>query len=232
MCGRFEVLGWDEVAEVVRVLEAVSPVNVMSDWPARLVGVAGAVPTDAVPGSAVDVVVADSRGVLSAACLTWGFAAEWSQRPVYNTRLEKAMGPNPGMWAGPISRGRCVVPARGFFETHATETVRSPKTGRNIKRRYRFGAENEVPLLLAGVRDETCFSVVTTSPNAVVSPVHDRMPLVLSPQEAVWWLRAPWPDFANGWHRLANRGDVALTSRPAQPAAPQQNSPFEQTSLF
>ena len=115
------------------------------------------------------------------------------------------MGPNPGMWAGPISRGRCVVPARGFFETHGTETVRSPKT---------------------------CFSVVTTSPNAVVLPVHDRMPLVLSPQEAVWWLRASWPDFANGWHRLANRGDVALISRPVQPAAPQQNSPFEQTSLF
>ena len=142
------------------------------------------------------------------------------------------MGPNPGMWAGPISRGRCVVPARGFFETHATETVRSPKTGRNIKRRYRFGPENEAPLLFAGVRDETCFSVVTTSPNAVVSPVHDRMPLVLSPQEAVWWLRVPWADFANGWHRLANRGDVALTSCPVQPAAPQQNSPFEQTSLF
>ena len=224
MCGRFEVLGWDEVADVVRVLEAVSLVNVMPDWPARLVGVAGAVPTDAVPGSAVDVVVADSRGVLSTSCLTWGFDAEWSQRPVYNTRLEKAMGPNPGMWAGPISRG--------FFETHATETVRSPKTGRTIKRRYRFGAENEVPLLLAGVRDETRFSVVTTSPNAVVSPVHDRMPLVLSPQEAVWWLRSPWLDFANGWHRLANRGDVALTSRPVQPAAPQHNSPFEQTSLF
>lgn len=232
MCGRFEVLSWDEVADVVRALEAVSPVNVMPDWPARLVGVAGAVPTDAVPGSAVDVVVADSRGVLSVACLTWGFAAEWSQRPVYNTRLEKAMGPNPGMWAGPISRGRCVVPARGFFETHATETVRSPKTGRIIKRRYRFGAENEVPLLLAGVRNETRFSVVTTSPNAVVSPVHDRMPLVLSPQEAVWWLRAPWLDFANGWHRLANRGDVALTSRPVQPVAQQHNSPFEQTSLF
>ena len=232
MCGRFEVLGWDEVADVVRVLEAVSPVNVTPDWPARLVGAAGAVPTDAVPGSVVDVVVADSRSMLSVAYLTWGFAAEWSQRPVYNTRLEKAMGPNPGMWAGPISRGRCVVPARGFFETHATETVRSPKTGRNIKRRYRVGAENEVPLLLAGVRDETCFSVVTTSPNAVVSPVHDRMPLVLSPQEAVWWLRASWPDFANGWHRLANRSDVALISRPVQPAAPQQNSPFGQTSLF
>ena len=214
------------------MLEAVSPVNVTPDWPARLVGAAGAVPTDAVPGSVVDVVVADSRSMLSVAYLTWGFAAEWSQRPVYNTRLEKAMGPNPGMWAGPISRGRCVVPARGFFETHATETVRSPKTGRNIKRRYRFGAENEVPLLLAGVRDETCFSVVTTSPNAVVSPVHDRMPLVLSPQEAVWWLRAPWPDFANGWHRLANRSDVALTLCPVQPAVPQQNSPFEQTSLF
>ena len=35
MCRRFTVVTWDEVAEVVRELQADSPVNVQPDWPAR-----------------------------------------------------------------------------------------------------------------------------------------------------------------------------------------------------
>lgn len=231
MCGRFEVLGWDEVADVVRVLEAVSPVNVMPDWPARLVGVASGGAPDAVPGASVDVIVAGAHSGFAVERMTWGFAVDWLSRPVYNTRLEKAMGANPGMWAEPIARGRCVVAARGFFETHASETVRSPKTGRHVKRRYRFGDTTGAPLLLAAVRDAGCFSIVTTGPNAVVSPVHNRMPLVLTAQEAVWWLRASWPDFASNWQKLANRDAMPLAAQPVQPA-PASKAPFEQATLF
>lgn len=231
MCGRFEVLSLDSVVDVVRVLEAASPANVMPDWPARLVCPDGEA-ANAVPGDAVDVVVADARGALSIARLTWGFTVDWSPRPVYNTRLEKAMGPEPGMWAEPIAHGRCVVAARGFFETHGSEKARSPKTGRQIKRRYRFGDADDAPLLLAAVYGDGCFSIVTTSPNAVVSPVHDRMPLVLNPQDAAWWLRASWPEFASNWRKLADCSGVRLTSRPEQTAAVAIKSPYEQGSLF
>jgi putative SOS response-associated peptidase YedK len=59
--------------------------------------------------------------------------------------------------------------------------------------------------LLACVRAEDRFSVVTTVPNSTVFPVHDRMPLVLGRGESQRWLNG---DFAG----LANRGSIKLTS--------------------
>ena len=131
---------------------------------------------DAFPGAGVDVIVRGPESKLAIERLNWGFPVEWQQRPVYNTRLETAMGPNPGMWEQPIAQGRGIVVTGGFFEAHATQTVRSPKTGRRIKQQYRFESGEGSPLLLATVCGQGCFSVVTTRPNANVALVHNRMP--------------------------------------------------------
>ena len=154
MCRRFTVVTWDEVAEVVRELQADSPVNAQPDWPARpMAGEAATAQVepgeDAFPGAGVDVIVRGPESKLAVERLTWGFPVEWQQRPVYNTRLETAMGPNPGMWGQPIAQGRGIVATGGFFEAHATQTVRSSKTGRRIKQQYRFESGEGSPLLLA-----------------------------------------------------------------------------------
>lgn len=60
---------------------------------------------------------------------------------------------------------------------------------------------------MAAVREDGRFSVVTTTPNASVAPVHDRMPLVLGPGESRIWLG---PYFG----RLADRNDVRLVAEP------------------
>ena len=224
MCRRFTVVTWDEVAEVVRELQADSPVNAQPDWPARpMAGEDAAAQVepgeDAFPGVGVGVIVRRLKSQLAVERLTWGFPVEWQQRPVYNMRLETAMGPNPGMWEQPIVQGRGVVVTGGFFESHATQTVRSPKTGRQIKQQYRFESGEGTPLLLATVCGQGCFSVVTTRPNPVVASVHDRMPLTLTIAEARWWLRAPWPSLVANWQKLANRERFALAAAPEQPAA-------------
>lgn len=234
MCRRFTVVTWDEVAEVVRELQADSPVNAQPDWPARpMAGEDAAVQVepgeDAFPGAGVGVIVRRPESQLAVERLTWGFPVDWQQRPVYNTRLETAMGANPGMWEQPIVQGRGVVVTGGFFESHATQTVRSPKTGRQIKQQYRFESGEGVPLLLATVCGQGCFSVVTTRPNPVVASVHDRMPLTLTIAEARWWLRAPWPSLVANWQKLANRERFALAAAPEQPAAA---TTFGQGTLF
>ena len=61
--------------------------------------------------------------------------------------------------------------------------------------------------LLAAVREGDRFSIVTTRPNASVSPVHDRMPLVLGSGESSVWL-------ADGFERLINRGNITLKAIP------------------
>ena len=111
------------------------------------------------------------------------------------------------MWAEAIQHGRCLVPVRAFYESHATERVESERTGKPVRRQYRFRLPGARAFLLAGVQAEGRFSVVTTSPNASVAPVHNRMPLVLGPGESGIWLGA---DFA----RLADRSAIHLVAEP------------------
>lgn len=220
MCGRFTMLTFDEVEGVVRALEMHTPFNALSDWPAQARPCAR-------PGAVVGVIAPagalggegrsdGSSDTLTHAPLTWGFPVEWSTRPVFNTRIETALGPNPGMWGAPIAQGRCLVATAGFFEPHATETDRSPRTGKPIKRQYRFTLPVGAPLLIAGVQQAGRFSLVTTVPNRWVSPIHDRMPLVLRPEEALTWLFGGRADLA----ALADRSTLELTAAPENPATP------------
>lgn len=163
---------------------------------------------EALPSSVVPLIVAAGDGCgLAVAHMAWGYEVPWKNGPVFNTRIETALRSEGSMWAESFARRRCLVPARGFYESHATETVPSERTGRPVKRQYAFAAPDGAPLLLAGVHDRGRFSLVTTEPNAAVAPVHNRMPLALEPGEATLWLRGVYEP-------LLDRGAVRLTARP------------------
>ena len=112
-----------------------------------------------------------------------------------------------GMWAKAIAEGRCLVPVRAFYESHATERVVSERTGKPVRRQYLFRLPGARAFLLAAVREGDRFSIVTTTPNASVAPIHNRMPLVLGPGESGMWLG---PDFL----ALGRRDGISLISRP------------------
>ena len=97
------------------------------------------------------------------------------------------------------------MPVRAFYEGHMTERVESERTGRPVRRQHPFRLPGARAFLLAAVREGDRFSIVTTRQNASVSPVHDRMPLVLGPGESNVWLGS---DFAN----LADRSSIVLVS--------------------
>ena len=165
---------------------------------------------DAHPGSLVPVYVPEDDG-LAVARLTWGFPLDGKPHDVFNTRIESALEQlrlgRRGMWAKAIAEGRCLVPVRAFYESHATEKTVSECTGKPVKRQYRFRLPGARAFLLAAVREGDRFSIVTTKPNASVAPMHDRMPLVLGPEESSAWLGS---EFA----QLADRRSVSLTSCP------------------
>lgn len=194
MCGRFVMLTYDEVADVIRSIEMDAPYNIEPDWPARR--------PYAYPGSVAPIIAERGRSLFPDA-LKWGFEVEWRRGLVFNTRIETALGPRPGMWKGPISSGRCVVATAGFFEPHATETRMSPKTGKAVRRQYFFSVLDSEPTFLAAVRNDAAFSIVTTEPNRWVSPVHGRMPLVLRRDEIPVWL-------GGAYESLSDRSAVDL----------------------
>lgn len=213
MCGRFEAFKYDEVVAIAAAIQGRADVplcQTIDDEPR----------TQVRPGGSVLLFGHNAElDELEINQAIWGFEPEYAKRTVFNTRIESALAGSP-MWKGPIQDGRCVIPAAAFYEPHATETVRSPKTGRPMKRQYRFASPDNQPLLLAGVQQDGRCSVVTTQPNRWVAPVHDRMPLILRFEEVLMWLSPDWAD-------LADRSHEELAVTPEHECAQ-----VEQLSLF
>ena len=137
--------------------------------------------------------------------MRWGFEESWKPGVVFNTRIESAGKP---MWRDSMEHRRCIIPVRSFFETSATGTEPSPRTGRPVRRSFEFTAPNSLVTLIGGVWKGDRFSMVTTEANRWMAPVHHRMPLVLRPSELAQWLG---PDYL----RLADRSSVELAVRDA-----------------
>lgn len=213
MCGRFEAFTYEEVAAVVAAVEGRAALGRVSSGEPR---------AQARPGSSI---LLFGHGVEKDALeideATWGFDPEWSSRPVFNTRVESMLANSP-MWREAAESGRCIIPAAAFFEPHATETTPSPRTGRPMKRPYRFASVNDGPLLMAGVQSDGRCSVVTCEPNRWVAPIHNRMPLLLRFEEVRTWLSPDWPS-------LANRADFELCAAPETLEAPPEP---DQLTLF
>lgn len=211
MCGRFKMLLHDQLQLVIECLDQGLPLP-------RDLGLTDDAPM-AYPGSAVPVIMSQGDG-FALQDLRWGFETGWRKGRVFNTRIETALGPDPGMWERPMARGRCIVATPAFFEPHREKTQRGP-SGRQVKAQYLFENPDATPLLLAAIAADGYFSIVTTVPNASVAPIHDRMPLVLAQRELPLWFG---PDYA----MLADRSMIALAAQPEQPdaLAPEQGSLF------
>ena len=212
MCGRFEILTVEEVADAIAAVEEMRA--------SRLKTIANR--AQARPGSNVLLFGQNGEGTqLEIDEATWGFDPEWSTKPVFNTRIE-SMASGSAMWRDVAENGRCIIPAASFYEPHATETVPSPRTGKPIKRPYQFSNVDGSPLLLAGVRDGGRCSIVTCEPNRWVSPIHNRMPLALRFEEVGAWL-------SPNWLTLADRTNYELNAAPELLSEPPQS---DQLSLF
>lgn len=232
MCGRFTVVGEDGLGLAMEAIEAGS----WDDSPADERAYGRLDRSEARPTALVQVVARDG-GIVSVPMI-WGFSVSWQRNVVFNARIERA-GDAGGMWSEAFAVRRCIVPAWTFFEPHRSETAISPRTGRAIKRQYAFASPDGTPLLLAGIYDRPLvddgagseqaepprFSIVTTAPTDGISPIHDRMPLVLDPAESRAWLEgAPAPLFAD-------RSGTVLDIAPETPAAQKPDKVAEQGQL-
>ena len=88
----------------------------------------------------------------------------------------------------PMKFRRCLIPADGFYEWRRTSTSKQPFCFEvNDGELFAFAG------LWGGWRDpndqwiRTC-SILTTTPNAITSPVHDRMPVILNRGDYDLWL--------------------------------------------
>ncbi len=128
----------------------------------------------------------------------WGLIPHWAADPGIGHRLINARAETllrRPAFRDALLRRRCLIPADGFYEWQ-----RQPR-GRRLP--YYVRSCDGEPFALAGLWDvwhspqgervASC-TIITTDANAVVAPVHERMPVILSPGSYDRWLDAQVAD--------------------------------------
>ena len=121
----------------------------------------------------------------------WGLIPYWAKNASIGYKLINARSETitdkPAFREAFESR-RCLIPADGFYEWKRVGAAKQP---------FHFGLQDDSLFAFAGLWDrwkdasgqavESC-SILTTSPNSLLADVHDRMPVILSPEHYDLWL--------------------------------------------
>ena len=183
MCGRFtNRLTWREIVALYRLSIPAEPER---NLPARY----NICPTDP-----IDTVV-ERDGRRDLVPMRWGLVPSWWKRPLkdftiatFNARAETVE--SKAMFRNPFRQKRCLIPASGYYEWQSTPTGKQP---------HYYTACDGSPLIIAGLWDQwkdvetgeplkSCTMIITEA-NNFVSKVHDRMPVLLHPDQHDNWLR-------------------------------------------
>lgn len=175
MCGRYSNrYTWRELYELYRLSYGYQE----SDWEPKF----NIAPTTQIP------VIRFVDGERRMDLMRWGLVPSWSKEvgkfATHNARAD-------GCETKPLYRSawkagrRCIVPASSFFEWRKPD-----------KQPFAIGMGNKGPLSIAGLWEESRIdgmpllsaTMITTDPNALMEPIHNRMPVILGDEDIPAWL--------------------------------------------
>ncbi|MFC3077879.1 SOS response-associated peptidase [Phenylobacterium terrae] len=149
-----------------RIVEEFSQLKIPVTWSG---GAPNLEPRDSIrPTDPAPVLVGAGGGGAELKQLRWGFAQP-KGGPVINYRSENRR----------FAKGRCLVPADGFYEFTGTKYPKS---------KWLFTATDSDFFCMAGLVREDRFTVLTTSPGPDIAPYHDRQVVILPRSEWAAWL--------------------------------------------
>lgn len=137
-------------------------------------------------------------GVRHLSLLRWGLVPSFSRDASGGARMINAraesVAEKPAFRAAWRARRRCIVPADGFYEWHAGPRGRHP---------FFIARADGEPLALAGLWEGwqdpasglwlRTFTLLTCSADALLRPLHERMPVILAGDDIAAFLEAPDP---------------------------------------
>jgi len=179
MCGRYRLSRRKQLVE--EYFASVSSEE--EDWNPRY----NIAPTQSVPVIRQN----PKEPVRELSLIRWGLIPSWATDPSVAARMINARSETAKVkpaFRDALKSRRCLIPADGFYEWQRTGKAKQP---------YCFEVDEGALFAFAGLWDrwidpsghtvETC-SILTTTPNALTSAVHDRMPVVLEPASYDLWL--------------------------------------------
>ena len=248
MCGRFTVTTKDTKTiadrfqvELEKALARSSTAEQAAEQPKKEKAPAGLGRYNVAPTQEILVVRSSpdpeeaAAGTREAKLMRWGLVPVWAKdlkvgyrminAKTENLTTSKAYGPLVGKF-----RHRCLIVADGFYEWMKAEDPKQPRQP------WRFTVDGGAPFAFAGLctrkpweeddrgldADGYLYSatIITTTPNEVVKPVHNRMPAILpGPEAEAAWLR---PDLS-AEDAIAMLGPLDARRMEGAPANPALN---------
>ena len=220
MCGRFtNRLTWREIVALYRLSVPATPER---NLPARY---------NICPTNTIDVVIErdDKRDLVP---MRWGLIPSWWKKTVkeapstFNARAE-TVAEKP-MFRSAFKRSRCLIPASGYYEWQNTPTGKQP---------YYYTARDGSPLTFAGLWDEwknietgeplkSC-TIIVTNANELAAKIHDRMPVLLTPNEF-----EPWLSGQAGTEILNRAPELVLQAWPVSRRVNSSRAPSDDPTLI
>lgn len=181
MCGRFTVkMTWAEIVALYGLTMPAPPHNM----PPRY----NICPTDPVD------VVREHDGQRDLVQMRWGLVPRWWSKPLkdlrastFNARAETVE--TKPFFRDAFRRNRCLIPMSGYYEWQNTPSGKQP---------WYYTALDGSALTAAGIWDSwrnaetgqpllSC-TMIVTEPNPIAAEIHDRMPVLLTPEQFEPWL--------------------------------------------
>ena len=156
------------------------------------------------PGQMNPIITSQSPNRISR--MFWGLIPHFAQDENYKYKTINAKAETVSRlptFREPFRHKRCIVPATGFYEPDKTHYAKPPFP-------WHYFHLPEQPLFgFAGIYDiwkdqQTgkeiySYTIITTTPNALVGKIHDRMPVILQKEDEETWLN---PDITEPEHLL------------------------------
>jgi putative SOS response-associated peptidase YedK len=193
MCGRYtRFVTSQEIYTHFRIAEPV-PVEVSDLRPSWNVA-----PQSTQPVIRLNVITGKRELVL----MRWGLVPFFSKSPTHsystiNARAEGIL--SKAVFREPVRKRRCLVPISSYFEWQAVDPAKKKKQP------WAIGLESGGPFALAGIWDRwndpksdlflESYAIITCVPSESLKALHDRMPVILHPDDYDRWLEPGDPNY-------------------------------------
>ncbi|MCX5847682.1 MAG: SOS response-associated peptidase [Deltaproteobacteria bacterium] len=175
MCGRFVL-----ISDLSIITEAFNIQEIACDYRPS---------TDILPSHTIAAVIHD--GVNRLVQFRWGLIPSWAKDPSIGSRLINAraetLSEKPS-FRNAFKKRRCLIIADGFYESLKEGKKKTPiyfrlKSGRP----FGFAGLYEMWTSQEGQPVNTC-TIITTEPNDLIQPIHNRMPVIVSKEKESLWI--------------------------------------------
>ena len=144
-------------------------------------------------------VIVRHKGSNECRLMHWGLIPHWAADPSIGNRMINARAETltelPS-FKSLVTRCRCIIPADGFYEWRKEGRRKVPMwVYLKDRKPFAFAGLWDVWSKPDGKRVES-FTIITTEPNELVRPIHNRMPVILQPEDEVTWLDTSRTSFA------------------------------------